>query len=198
MGVKRHDSFKNNMRFLVLIISLILACVSSAAQEDSNTCGSCKHKLEYCDPYESTCQPCEAICLPPTNQKFAECGKLCHNFIQDILIDHYNEPKHQIHLNTVEALLILITGLTSISMVLMLTLLVLKMSKKGRRRSKSDIIPMHHYQVEGSTIRTISTTVPESGLTTNSRMPTENRAPSIRDSNESYDNPLMNPNSRNR
>ena len=74
------------MRFLVLIISLILACVSSAAQEDSNTCGNCKHKLEYCDPYESTCQPCEAICLPPTNQKFAECGKLCHNFIQDILI----------------------------------------------------------------------------------------------------------------
>ena len=85
-AVKRHDSFKNNMRFLVLIISLILACVSSAAQEDSNTCGNCKHKLEYCDPYESTCQPCEAICLPPTNQKFAECGKLCHNFIQDILI----------------------------------------------------------------------------------------------------------------
>ena len=81
----------------------------------------------------------------------------------------------------------------------MLTLLVLKISKKGRRRSKSDIIPMHHYQVEGSTIRTISTTVPESGLTTtNSRMPTENRAPSIRDSNESYDNPLMIPNSRNR
>ena len=112
--------------------------------------------------------------------------------------DHYNEPKHQIHLNTVEALLILITGLTSISMILMLTLLVLKISKKGRRRSKSDIIPMHHYQVEGSTIRTISTTVPESGLTTNSRMPTEDRAPSIRDSNESYDNPLMIPNSRNR
>ena len=88
-AVKRHDSskcYQNNMRFLVLITSLILACVSSAAQEDSNTCGNCKHKLEYCDPYESTCQPCEAICLPPTNQKFAECGKLCHNFIQDILI----------------------------------------------------------------------------------------------------------------
>ena len=88
-AVKRHDSFKNNMRFLVLIISLILACVSSAAQEEdisNKACGNCKHKLEYCDPYESTCQPCEAICLPPTNQKFAECGKLCHNFIQDILI----------------------------------------------------------------------------------------------------------------
>ena len=75
------------MRILVLVISLILACVSSAAQEEEgNKCGNCKHKLEYCDPYESTCQPCEAICLPPTNQKFAECGKLCHNFIQDILI----------------------------------------------------------------------------------------------------------------
>ena len=88
---QRHDSSKcqNNMRFLVLIISLILACVSSAAQEEdisNKACGNCKHKLEYCEPYESTCQPCEAICLPPTNQKFAECGKLCHNFLQDILI----------------------------------------------------------------------------------------------------------------
>ena len=90
------------MRILVLIISLILACVSSAAQEEegNNKCGNCKHKLEYCDPYESTCQPCEAICLPPTNQKFAECGKLCHNFIQDILIgkvqffDFYGNFEH--------------------------------------------------------------------------------------------------------
>ena len=188
------------MRLLVLI-SLILTCIVSSAQEDNvvKNCGNCKHKIEYCDPYESTCQPCEAICLPPTNQKFTECGKLCANFLQDILIDHYNEPKHQIHLNTVEALLILITGLTSISMILLLTLLVMKIGRKGRRKVKSDIIPM--YQVEGSTIRTISTSVPETSVGTNtitSRIPTEDRAPSTRDSNESYENPLMIPNTRNR
>ena len=133
------------MRFLVLIS--LLTCVSTA-QEDPKSCGNCKHKVEYCDPYESTCQSCEAICLPPSNQKFEECAKFCYNFIQDILIEHYNEPKHQIHLSTVEALLIIITGLTSVSLVLLLSLVVLKVMKKGRRRIKSDIIPTYRWTIQ--------------------------------------------------
>ena len=57
------------------------------------------------------------------------------------------------------------------------------------------------YPMDHSTIKTISTSVPDSSVATthNSRVPTEDRAPSIRDSNESYENPLMIPNaSRNR
>ena len=154
--------------------------------------------VEYCYPYKSTCPSCEPIYLLPSNQKFEECAKFCYNFIQDILIEHYNEPKHQIHLSTVEALLIIITGLTSVSLVLLLSLVVLKVMKKGRRRIKSDVIPM--YPMDHATIKTISTSVPNTSVAThNSRVPTEDRAPSTRDSNESYENPLMIPNaSRNR
>ena len=163
--------------------------IGISGQEESNKCqNGCKHKVEFCDPYESKCLPCEPICKPPSNQKFAECAKNCVPFLQDLLMQHYNEPVLEVHLNTIEGLLIVVTGVTSVTLVILLTLVILKIVNKGSLRSKTDILPM--YQLNGSeTIRTLSTSVPDT-RTNGSRIPSEDRVPSNR---SSYDNPAMIP-----
>lgn len=169
------------------LLALLLSCASSA-QEDSCQNG-CKHKLEYCDAYESKCQPCEVICLPPTNQKFAECGQLCPAFLQDILIEHYNEPKHQIHLDTVESLLIIVTCVTIIILVGICVLIIFQIMDKGSKRGRTDVMPLYQLQ----SVRTVSTNLTEdhaNSTAINSRIPCEDRAPSQAGC---YDNPLMVP-----
>ena len=177
--------------FLVVICIFCLTVVSGAQEPETNSCtNGCKNKVEYCEEYESKCQLCETICLPPTNQKFAECGKKCAEFLQDILIEHFNEPKHQVHLDTVEALLVLVTCISIITLVIVSILVVLKVIdlKFGpKTRKKTEIMPM--YQVESSTIRTLSTGVPESTTINSRRIPVEDRAPS----ECGYDNPVMVP-----
>ena len=181
------------MKSFLLTISIFSLTVSTAQESAINSCtNGCKNKVEYCEEYESTCQLCETICLPPTNQKFAECGIKCSAYLQDILIDHYNEPKHHVHLDTVEALLVVVTCISIITLVIVSVLVVLKVIDKfgSQIRNKTEIMPM--YQVESSTIRTLSTGVPESTSmnTVNSRrIPVEDRAPS----ESGYENPVMVP-----
>lgn len=185
-------SFSRKKAFL-LIFTFFITVVS--AQEDvANKCqNGCKHKVEYCEPYESKCLPCEPICIPPANQKFADCVEKCAPFLQDLLIQHYNEP-NDVHMSTIEGLLIVVTGVTSVTLVILLTLVILKIVNKGSLRSKTDILPMYQLNGAGSeTIRTLSTSVPDTGLTTRtngSRIPSEDRVPSNR---SSYDNPAMIP-----
>ena len=177
--------------FLVVIGIFSLTVVSGAQESVVNSCANgCKNKIEYCEEYESKCQLCETICLPPTNQKFAECGKKCASFLQDILIEHFNEPKHQVHLDTVESLLVLVTCISIITLVIVSILVVLKVIdlKIGPKvRNKTEIMPMYH--VETSTIRTLSTGVPESTTANSRRIPVEDQAPS----EYGYDNPAMAP-----
>ena len=172
-----------------VILFSILSTVSSA-QENENCQSGCHHKLEYCDPYETKCKPCEALCLPPSNPKFAECGKKCVKYLQDILQEHYNEPKHHIHLETLEALLIIVSCVSILTLVGVLALILLKIAKKGLKRAKTNVMPL--YNVEGNTIKTLSTSVPDSTSPRNevqitSRIPVEDRAPS----EYGYDNPSM-------
>ena len=165
----------------ILLIILYCATAQELCQD------GCQHKSEYCDPYESKCKQCEEICLPPTNQKFAECGKHCSNFLQDLLIQHFQEPKSQIaNLNTLESLTIVATCFTIFTWLLVTIPLVVKLVEKSKNGKKiNEILPM--YQIENGTIRTLSTNVPEN---TSSRIPVEDRAPS----EVGYDNPVMNMN----
>lgn len=170
------------------LLAFLLSCASSAQENSCQT--GCQAKLEYCDAYESKCQPCEIICLPPTNQKFAECGKLCPSFLQDILIDHYNEPKHQIHLDTVESLLIIVVCVSIIILVGICVLIIFQiLDKTGfKRTNRTEIMPL--YQLQSA--RTVSTNLTEdqsNNTAMNSRIPCEDRAPSQAGC---YDNPIMN------
>ena len=191
---RNNNKIKRKMQIFLCtlsIFSLITAVSIAQESETRNLCtNGCKNKVEYCEEYESKCQLCETICLPPTNQKFTECGKKCSAFLQDILIEHYNEPKHQVHLDTVEALLVLVTCISIITLVVLTVLVVLKAIEKfgSKIRAKTEIMPMYH--VESSTIRTLSTGVQESsGAISSRRIPIEDRAPS----ESGYDNPVMVP-----
>ena len=51
--------------------------------ETNSACETnCKYKEEFCDSYTGQCELCQTICLPATNPKFNECGRVCAPFIQ--------------------------------------------------------------------------------------------------------------------
>ena len=69
-----NDLITSPLWYVLVVIGIFSLTVVSGAQEpELNSCtNGCKNKVEYCEEYESKCQLCETICLPPTNQKFAE------------------------------------------------------------------------------------------------------------------------------
>jgi hypothetical protein len=203
---------RNNLIFLLLAFwPAALLIMASAQENQEGQCqNGCLHKIEFCDPYESKCGSCEAICLPPTNSKFKDCGKFCSNFLQDLLIKHYHHQENvddeskKVDLETVEALLVIVTCVTILTLILVVSLIVIKFQFKNGIKAKTDILPMLQLQNSAS-VRTLSTCVaseettssirqPQNGLQTVSsrrpRVPSEDRVPSNRNS---YENPAMVP-----
>ncbi len=170
----------------------------------AQSCSSekCLERVEYCDSYDSTCAKCEDICLPPTNSKFEDCSANCGKFLQDVLIEHWKVGTNA-DLDTVEVLLAVITAVTLVTLLVVVALAISwKMAQNNANPYKCDVMPLSQIQNSGS-VRTISTRISEernirspphnsvngyaqSNRSTNSRIPSEDRAPS-------YENPAMIP-----
>ncbi len=168
---------------------LINFCAFHALAQDDSCQDGCKHKIEYCDAYESKCQPCEAICLPPTNPKFSDCAKSCSAFLQDLLIQKFNEPNDTSKLDTIQALVIIVTCVSILSLVIIMAFVIHNIMERSSKKARTDVMPLYQYDTGTNTIRTLSTNVSDTNNGFSSRIPVEDRAPS----EVGYDNPVMNP-----
>jgi len=126
----------------------------------------------------------------------------CVPFLQDLLLQNQNQAE-KINSGLIETLLVIITGVTIVTLIIVLALVVSKILVKNQQKNKTDIIPMYHLQNGHATatittssdthrtgsdsIRTLSTMVADSQP---SRIPSEDRVPSS-SAQSGYDNPVM-------
>lgn len=170
-----------------LLLGIILSVSTMLPTSTMGDCSACKPRIEYCEQYESRCQSCEAVCLPPTNGRFKECGKYCTDFLQDFLIAHSSGPQ----LHTVEVLLYIVTAVSLVTLLVALGVAVVKIQSWKILRLQEKVKENKSFSSHSVSMRTLSTRVSDANhVLGKPRIPSEDRVPSNR---SSYENPAMVP-----
>jgi len=125
----------------LLTFSVISLSASTVISSSISSSCPCSDPFSHCDTFENKCLSCKDICENEATNE--DCKAYCSHYLQSVFYIHKME-KDDLH--TLTVMVALTAGMTSVVMIAVFMLIIMKLKKRNRIKKK--ILPSSVFTVE--------------------------------------------------